>query len=118
MKFNQIFKQTLNLVGTYSAGVIISASFVLLTNDIFYNSVFRNLAGSNRDTKKMWEEIRPREIFNKGAKSTFLKHQLEEERDDETTRYHKYILAQKNPQQDKEKENAKIYENIFEKKDK
>ena len=122
MSTHSIFKKTLNHIGIFISGVTISSGFVLSTNDMFYNLVFRRLLVENDNTeessKNIWREIKPREIFGKGAKSTFLKHQIEEERDDEQRRYHSYLEERRRLEESGVDENKKIFENIFEKKNK
>ena len=85
---------------------------------MFYNIVFRNLIGTNGNKKEIWKEIRPREIFNTGAKGTFIKHQIDEERSDDVKRYHDYIEQRKKIGTESEIEEKNLYENIFEKNNK
>jgi hypothetical protein len=118
-KIGHIFKTTINYIGIYSAGVIISASFVLVTNDIFYNSVFKQLIQSTPESRnQMWQEIKPRELYNTGAKTTFIKNMLQEEKEDEQMRYHAYIEKRKRLAQEGVDKEEKIYENIYEKNEK
>ena len=115
-KFGHILKTTINYCGVYSAGVIISTSFVLFTNEIFYSSVFKQLINSTPESRQqMWQEIKPRELYNTGAKTTFLKNMLQEEKEDEQMRYHSYIEKRRRLALEGVENEEKIYENIYEK---
>lgn len=107
-------KTFFNYCGVYTAGVLISTAFVLSVNDMFYNVAFRQLI---RDRNKdAWQEIKPREIFSRGAKFTFIKHPIEEERDDDAKRYSSYIEKRKVMNEGGVDNDKKLYENIFDKK--
>ncbi len=115
-KIVEVIKSTVNLVGIYSAGVAISTTFVLTTNDMFYNTVFRQLLNSTPESRDiMWQEIKPREIFNTGAKKAFVINRIDEEKDDEQQRYHSYIEKRRRLAKEEVQEDEKIYENIFDK---
>jgi hypothetical protein len=87
-----IFKSGINIVGVFLGGFGISTAFVLVSNDIFYKYFLRRIfLDSNSKADELWNEIKPRELFGQGAKNTFVKNQINEERDDEAKRYHDEI---------------------------
>ncbi len=112
-------KSTFNTVGVFAAGVGLSACFVLISNDMFYKYTVRKLfINTNTSKAEIWEEIKPRELFNQGAKKTFIKHKLDEERDDELKKYYGYIEKRKQIAEGGLDEDKIFVENIYEKKSK
>lgn len=100
-------RSVFELIKIFTYGVGISTTFVLITNDLFYDTVFKGKTPFNEKTN-VWEEIKPREIFGKGAKATFLKHQISEEKDETSVAYHNYIANRK------EKDSqGQVFNNIF-----
>jgi len=55
----------------YLFGLTLSTGIILATNDIFYNNVI--LKKGN-----LYEELKPKELFGRGAKYTFIKNQMED----------------------------------------
>jgi hypothetical protein len=107
-------KGSFNLCGIFLAGLGISTGFVLISNDIFYKNFLRKLFfETNLNKNELWEEIRPRELFGVGAKKVFIKHQISEERDDETRRYHSYVEKQKSAAAGIQDEENKFTQNIY-----
>jgi hypothetical protein len=105
-------KQIFNYCSAYLSGVVISSSFVLFSNEMFYSTVIRGRSPTGEETRLL-DEIYPRELFGLNARQTFLKHKIEEEKNDDTRLYHTYIQSQKSP----EKKDANVYQNIYNKKD-
>jgi hypothetical protein len=113
MNVKYLLKTFTNYVGIYCSGVIISASFVLYSNDMFYISVFKGKSPITGEKINILQEVKPRELIGNSAKQTFLKHQFEEDQNDDTRIYHNYIENKKNPEVSN---NNKIYTNIYDKK--
>jgi len=71
INFNkQKLKET---IFSFSAGFVISLSFVLYSNELFYRNVIKGRNGY----KGFMDEFTPREILGTGAKKTFIYHQLD-----------------------------------------
>lgn len=87
-------RKTLKLTGWYVSGVILSTSFVLVINDLFYNTLFKG-----KDIHTIWRELRPREVFGTGAKKTFIKHKIENEQSTQDL-YMDYLEKRRNGGED------------------
>ena len=57
----------------FSGGFFLSAAFTLYSNEFFYRNVIRGKKG----LQGAIDEIAPKELLGKGAKKTFIDHQLE-----------------------------------------
>jgi hypothetical protein len=101
-------KNIFGYVKVYLGGVMISTAFVLYVNDLFYYAVFKNKAPIEDEQFKAWDYIKPREIFGQGAKSTFIKHKIEEEKNDESIVYQNYLSMKKRLLSNDITENKKI----------
>ncbi len=120
-----VIRKAVNYIGVYLGGVFISASFVLITNDIFYNLVFRRTF--NKSNKEIWKEIKPMEFFGTGAKTTFIKNRMLDDENDERMQYYEYLQARKeklnrnnssNGDENINRDVEKLNLNIFEKNEK
>jgi hypothetical protein len=111
-------RTTFNYIKLFIIGTAISTSCVLVTNDIFYNTFFRRVTKINTEftENSIWQEIKPREIFGKGAKSTFIKHKIESKQNDESNTYHQYVDNLKYQESNKPNTKDDLYKNIFNKK--
>ena len=113
------FKKFSEYFGVFSAGVIISASFVIISNDLFYDKYFK-INNKVTQCNDLWNELRPREIFGTGAKKTFIKHQIKFDKNDEKITYVDYVERNKNDIEEKIKiennyeiENDEIFKKSF-----
>jgi hypothetical protein len=114
-----MIKGLINYISIYISGVAITSSFVLLSNDIFYDSVIKKIFIDNNFDKKLWNDIKPREIYGNGAKEAFLdpKHSLKDDDPFQTSKdYNDYILQKKAEKVALEEELEKIKQNIYDKK--
>ena len=66
----------------FFAGFTISCGFVLYSNEFFYLKVFKRNEGFNG----IFDQLTPKELFGKGAKKTFINHQIEPKDPDEIYR--------------------------------
>jgi len=112
MNPKKIFKSIRNYSGIYLTGVIISGSFVLYCNEMFYMSVFKRISPVSGTKTNLLQEIRPRELFGNNAKHTFLSSKIEEDQNDEARIYHSYIQNRKNP----DSSSNTVFSNIYDKK--
>jgi hypothetical protein len=84
-------KTILSYINSFLSGFLISTSFVLFVNDMFYHNTFRKLLIKDYKTDT-WKELKPREVIGIGAKKTFIKHKIEDEgKESESKIYHEYI---------------------------
>jgi hypothetical protein len=113
MNAKNLLKTITTYIGIYCSGVLISASFVLYSNEMFYISVFKGKSPLTGEKIKFLHEVKPREIIGNSAKQTFLKHKLDEEENDDARIYHNYIQNKKNSEM---LNNNSIYTNIYDKK--
>lgn len=104
----RIVRSTIEYGKIYMYGVVMSSAFVLCVNDIFYQVVFKK---KEEENTSIWEELKPREIFGVGAKTTFLKHVIDSDKGDESSEYHTYIENRKDDDKTKD-----LKGNIFENK--
>jgi hypothetical protein len=88
----------LNYITIYSSGVFLSSAFVLVSNDIFYHSVIKKLFVDKKCDSKLWDEIKPREIYGNSAKHAFLdpEHSLINDDPNQTSiDYNEYLFKKK-----------------------
>jgi hypothetical protein len=91
-------------IKAYFYGLCFSTTMILLLNDIFYENIIKG------NSENKLDDLRPREIFGTGAKTTFIKHKLEEKSTHEI--YAQYIserkqfLEEKNTNTDNGKTNS------------
>lgn len=96
----------------FTGGFCIGTSFILISNDLFYKTI------TTKSTKEIFEELKPKEIFGKGAKSTFMKHHIEEDPNETTNKYYQYVDKIKNigREMKKEEDLESMKKDIFDKK--
>jgi hypothetical protein len=91
-------KKMLNYISIYISGITISTAFILLSNDIFYDSVIKKLFIEKTFSKQTWELIKPREIYGNNAKEAFLNpnYSLINDNPNQTTiDYNEYLFRKK-----------------------
>ena len=89
-------------IKAYIFGLSLSTGFILIQNDIFYNNVI--LQKGN-----LYEELKPKELVGRGAKYTFIKHQMEDVPSDKI--YRDYIETRKKMLEDEALEKEEMIKN-------
>ena len=88
----------LEYIKIYAIGVSLSTGFVLISNDLFYQSIIQSIFKDKKLNKEQWEFIKPRQLFGNTAKDAFLdpKHSIKDlEPGEESREYSDYIFKRK-----------------------
>jgi hypothetical protein len=108
-------KKIISYFSIYFTGVVMTSSFILYSNDMFYENVIKKLFIDKNFDKKTWDKIKPREIYGNSAKDAYLnpKHSLINDDPNQTSKDYNDFISKKKEQ---EVEYEKIKQNIFNKK--